>query len=440
MEFLIIFALILFNGLFAMSEIAVVSSRRSKLQQRADGGDTRARAVLELIESPSRFLSTVQVGITLISILAGAYGGTTVAKGLEPLIGVLPWLAPYQTEIAFALVVLAITYLSLVVGELVPKRLAMRSPERIASLVALPVRYIAVFLAPLVWLLTHSTDALLKLFGRPGAHEPPVTEEEIRVLMHEGTRAGVFEEAEQDIVHSVLSLGDRQVDSLMTPRPDVVWLDLEDTIEETQRKITESPHARFPVAEGSLDTVKGVVRARDLVLLGGKLTKEALTALLQPPLYVPGNLSAFQLLEQFKKSRTHMALVIDEYGGLQGIVTLHDILEAILGDLPGAEAEEEPWVLKREDGSYLIDGALPIEEFKELFELDRLPEEEKYRTLGGLVLAELGRIPTAGESFTFEGLTIEVVDMDANRIDKVLVSKHKEPSRSNPPEEKPANG
>ncbi len=440
MEFLIIFALILFNGLFAMSEIAVVSSRRSKLQQRADGGDTRARAVLELIESPSRFLSTVQVGITLISILAGAYGGTTVAKGLEPLIGVLPWLAPYKTEIAFALVVLAITYLSLVVGELVPKRLAMRSPERIASLVALPVRYIAVFLAPLVWLLTHSTDALLKLFGRPGVHEPPVTEEEIRVLMHEGTRAGVFEEAEQDIVHSVLSLGDRQVDSLMTPRPDVVWLDLEDTIEETQRKITESPHARFPVAEGSLDTVKGVVRARDLVLLGGKLTKEALTALLQPPLYVPGNLSAFQLLEQFKKSRTHMALVIDEYGGLQGIVTLHDILEAILGDLPGAEAEEEPWVLKREDGSYLIDGALPIEEFKELFELDRLPEEEKYRTLGGLVLAELGRIPTAGESFTFEGLTIEVVDMDANRIDKVLVSKHKEPSRSNPPEEKPVNG
>ncbi|MCL5965284.1 MAG: hemolysin family protein, partial [Deinococcus sp.] len=286
----------------------------------------------------------------------------------------------------------------------------------------------------------YSTDALLKLFGRPGAHEPPVTEEEIRVLMHEGTRAGVFEEAEQDIVHSVLSLGDRQVDSLMTPRPDVVWLDLEDTIEETQRKITESPHARFPVAEGSLDTVKGVVRARDLVLLGGKLTKEALTALLQPPLYVPGNLSAFQLLEQFKKSRTHMALVIDEYGGLQGIVTLHDILEAILGDLPGAEAEEEPWVLKREDGSYLIDGALPIEEFKELFELDRLPEEEKYRTLGGLVLAELGRIPTAGESFTFEGLTIEVVDMDANRIDKVLVSKHKEPSRSNPPEEKPVNG
>lgn len=440
MEFLIIFALILFNGLFAMSEIAVVSSRRSKLQQRADGGDARARAVLELIESPSRFLSTVQVGITLIGILAGAYGGTTVAKGLEPLIGVLPWLAPYKTEIAFALVVLAITYLSLVVGELVPKRLAIRSPERIASLVALPVRYIAVFLAPLVWLLTHSTDALLKLFGRPGAHEPPVTEEEIRVLMHEGTRAGVFEEAEQDIVHSVLSLGDRQVDSLMTPRPDVVWLDLEDTIEETQRKITESPHARFPVAEGSLDTVKGVVRARDLVLLGGKLTKEALTALLQPPLYVPGNLSAFQLLEQFKKSRTHMALVIDEYGGLQGIVTLHDILEAILGDLPGAEAEEEPWVLKREDGSYLIDGALPIEEFKELFELDRLPEEEKYRTLGGLVLAELGRIPTAGESFTFEGLTIEVVDMDANRIDKVLVSKHKEPSRSNPPEEKPANG
>ncbi|MCL6608782.1 MAG: hemolysin family protein [Geminicoccaceae bacterium] len=349
---------------------AFISSRKAKLQQRADDGNVGAKAALELLASPSRLLSTVQVGITLIGIVAGAYGGTTLAGSLAPGIARIPALAPYAQEIAFTIIVLLITYLQLVIGELVPKRLALRSPERIAALMAFPMQVLSTVAKPLVWLLTVSTDSVLRLFGQRGSHEPPVTDEEIQVLMDEGTRAGVFEEAEQETVRSILSLGDRQVDSLMTPRPDIVWLDLEDPIEETRRKILESPHGRFPVAEGSLDKVIGVVRARDLVVKPN-FTVEDLRSLAQPPLFVPATLTAWQLLEMFKQKRTHMALVVDEYGGLQGVVTLHDILEAIVGDLPSnEEAEDEPWIVRRDDGSYLLDGALPIEEFKELFDIE----------------------------------------------------------------------
>lgn len=434
MEIFILLLLTLFNGVLAMSEAAFISSRKAKLQQRADDGNVGAKAALELLASPSRLLSTVQVGITLIGIVAGAYGGTTLAGSLAPGIARIPALAPYAQEIAFTIIVLLITYLQLVIGELVPKRLALRSPERIAALMAFPMQVLSTVAKPLVWLLTVSTDWVLRLFGQRGSHEPPVTDEEIQVLMDEGTRAGVFEEAEQETVRSILSLGDRQVDSLMTPRPDIVWLDLEDPIEETRRKILESPHGRFPVAEGSLDKVIGVVRARDLVVKPN-FTVEDLRSLAQPPLFVPDTLTAWQLLEMFKQKRTHMALVVDEYGGLQGVVTLHDILEAIVGDLPSnEEAEDEPWIVRRDDGSYLLDGALPIEEFKELFDIEELPEEERYRTVGGLVLAELGRIPSAGESFTFENLKIEVVDMDGNRIDKVLVTQVQPVSAETPTE------
>jgi putative hemolysin len=422
MEIFILLLLTVFNGVLAMSEAAFISSRKTKLQQRADDGNAGAKAALELLASPSRLLSTVQVGITLIGIVAGAYGGTTLAGTFAPVIARIPTLAPYAHEIAFTIIVLLITYLQLVIGELVPKRLALRSPERIAAFMAFPMQMLSTVAKPLVWLLTVSTDSVLRLFGQRGSHEPPVTDEEIQVLMDEGTRAGVFEEAEQETVRSILNLGDRQVDSLMTPKPDVVWLDLEDPLEETRQKILESPHGRFPVAEGSLDNVVGVVRARDLVIKPD-FTTEDLRSLVQPPLFVPATLSAWQLLEMFKEKRTHMALVVDEYGSLQGVVTLHDILEAIVGDLPSnEEAEDEPWIIRRDDGSYLLDGALPVEEFKELFDLEELPEEDRYRTVGGLVLAELGRIPSAGESFTFGNLKIEVIDMDGNRIDKVLVT------------------
>jgi len=420
MEILILLILTLFNGVFAMSELALVSARKARLQQQAEDGNAGAKAALELLEHPSRLLSTVQVGITLIGTIAGAYGGSTVAKNLEPAVERVPLLAPYKQEIAFVVVVLFISYLSLVLGELVPKRLAMRNPERIATIVAYPMRFVESLSKPLVWLLSVSTDAILRVLGIRGASKTTVTEEEIKVLIDEGTKAGVFEEAEQEIVTSALGLADRQAVSFMTPRHDIVWIDLEEPIETIRRLVMENPHARFPVAEGDLDKVVGIIRARDL--LDGSISKETIRERMQKPLVVPDGLSGLELLEQFKRERTHMALVVDEYGNLQGLVTLHDILEAIVGDLPGGdEDEEEPWVVAREDGSYLLDGALPVEELKKLFDLDELPEEDEYRTLGGFVVNRLEHIPKAGEHFTWHNLRFEVMDMDGNRVDKVLV-------------------
>lgn len=423
MDLLLILVLVLLNGVFAMSELALVSARKSRLQQQADEGNPGARAALALLEHPSRLLSTVQVGITLVGTIAGVYGGQTLADHyLEPLLLQVPLLAPYATPIALALVVLAITYLSLVVGELVPKRLAMRNPERIAAVVSLPMTLLAQFAKPLVWLLTTSTETLLKLFGNRAAQATDVTEEEIKVLLDEGTRAGVFEEAEQEIVSSALGLGDRDVVSLMTPRHDIVFLDLEDSLEGIQELLRKTPLSRFPVIDGDPDRVLGIIRARDL--LDSEITVEEVRKRILPAVVVPENMSALELLEQFKLKRTHLALVVDEYGSIQGLVTLHDILEAIVGEMPGSETEDESWVVRREDGSFLIDGALPIEELKKLLDEDNLPEEEEYRTLGGFVLNQLGHIPRAGEVFDWNGWRIEVIDMDGNRVDKVLIELH----------------
>lgn len=420
MDILLILVLVLLNGVFAMSELALVSARKSRLQQQSDEGNPGARAALALLEHPSRLLSTVQVGITLVGTIAGVYGGQTLADHyLEPLLRQVPLLAPYATPIALALVVLAITYLSLVVGELVPKRLAMRNPERIAAVVSLPMTLLAQFAKPLVWLLTTSTETLLKLFGNRTAHEPDVTEEEIKVLLDEGTRAGVFEEAEQEIVSSALGLADRDVVSLMTPRHDIVFLDLEDSLEGIQDLLRKTPLSRFPVIDGDPDRVLGIIRARDL--LDTEITIEEVRKHILPAVVVPENMSALELLGQFKLKRTHLALVVDEYGSIQGLVTLHDILEAIVGEMPGSETEDESWVVRREDGSFLIDGALPTQELKKLLDEDALPDEEEYRTLGGFVLNQLGHIPRAGEVFDWNGWRIEVIDMDGNRVDKVLI-------------------
>jgi putative hemolysin len=420
MDILLILVLVLLNGVFAMSELALVSARKSRLQQQAEEGNPGARAALVLLEHPSRLLSTVQVGITLVGTIAGVYGGQTLADHyLEPLLLQVPLLAPYATPIALALVVLAITYLSLVVGELVPKRLAMRNPERIAAVVSLPMTLLAQFAKPLVWLLTTSTETLLKLFGNRAAQATDVTEEEIKVLLDEGTRAGVFEEAEQEIVSSALGLGDRDVVSLMTPRHDIVFLDLEDSLEGVQELLRKTPLSRFPVIEGDPDRVLGIIRARDL--LDTEITVEEVRKRILPAVVVPENMSALELLEQFKLKRTHLALVVDEYGSIQGLVTLHDILEAIVGEMPGSETEDESWVVRRDDGSFLIDGALPIEELKKLLDEDTLPEEEAFRTLGGFVLNQLGHIPRAAEVFDWNGWRIEVIDMDGNRVDKVLI-------------------
>lgn len=423
-EFLIIFLLIVANGAFAMSEMAVITARKSRLQDWVNRGNLRANAALDLARSPNQFLSTVQVGITLIGILAGAFAGRDVADWIAAQIAALPLIGAYHRETGLALVVVVITYLSLVIGELVPKRLALRHPEAIATVVATPLRWFTKIFSPVVNLLGLSTDAVCRLFGKPRGTEPPVTGEEIKTLVQQGTEAGVFEESEQDMVEAVLRLGDKSARWLMTPRTQIAWLDLKFTGEEIRQKIISSGHSCFPVGNGTLDEVSGVVLAKDLlahVLAGNALD---LRALMQQPLFVPRTLSALEVLDSFKKSGKHIALVVDEYGGIEGLLTHHDILEAIAGDIPFGSAAPEPKAVQRHDGSWLLDGMLSVDEFKEIFHLAALPGEKRdaYQTLGGFVFTQMGRIPAVSDAFEWNDLRFEVVDMDGKRIDKVLVS------------------
>lgn len=422
---LFILLLIVLNGLLAMSEIAIVSARKVRLQQRADSGKRGAKAALSLAEQPTRFLSTVQVGITLIGILAGALGGAQVSQHLAILLRQIVWLRPYSQGLALAIVVVVTSYLSLVIGELVPKRLALAHAEGIASAVAGPMRFVSVLLAPAVHLLSASTDLIIRLLGIRPSSEPPVTEEEIRDLIDQGTEAGVFQAVEQDMVEGVLELDNLRVNSLMTPRPDIAWIDIDDPPELNQRKITDSQYSRFLVARGSLDEVLGEVQARDLLARSLSCEPFDLGAALRPPLYVPETMPVLKVLEAFKQSGTQMATVLDEYGGVQGIVTLTDIMKAIIGDLPSAEDLAEPQVVQREDGSWLMDGMLPIDGLKDRLHLETLPGEDQglYQTLAGFVMTQLGNIPDPADHFVWAGFRFEVMDMDGPRVDKLLVSK-----------------
>jgi len=423
LEILIILLLVIANGVFAMSEIAIISARKVRLQQMANQGNAKARAALELADAPNRFLSTGQIGITLIGILAGAYGGATLSRSLATFLNRIPALTPYSQAISFGIVVVGITYLSLIIGELVPKRLALNSPEKIAANVAIPMRILAAIASPLVDLLSASTDLVLRILGIGPSTEPMVTEEDLRVLIEQGTEAGTFEEAEQDMVERVFRLGDRPVSALMTPRPDIVWLDLEDSAEENRQRMIDSCHSRFPVCQGGLDNVLGMVHVIDL--LGRCLSGQPLdlTVSLQQPVFVPESTRGLKILELFKQTGIHLALVVDEYGVIQGLVTLNDIMVEIVGDVPSADELEEPQVVQREDGSWLLDGMLPVDEFLELFEIKEMPGEHRgsYQTLGGFVITHLGRIPTAADYFEWQGMRFEVMDMDGNRVDKVLV-------------------
>ncbi len=425
-EILFVLLLIVANGVFSGSETAVVSSRKARLQQRAANGDERARRALALAEEPNVFLATVQVGITLIGILSGAVGGATVAGSFAGTIERISPLAPYADTIALVLVVLILTYLSLVVGELVPKRIALNNPEAVAANVAGPMRYLSVAVSPVVRLLGASTDGALRLLGVKASEEPPVTEEEVGVLLEQGARAGVFDPAEREMVEGVFDLADDPVGALMTPRPDVVWLDLDDPPEANQRRMVESPFSRFPVCRGDLDRVVGVVRAKELlaeVLAGRPFDLEAS---MRPPLVVPENAPALRLLEQFRQSGEHLALVVDEYGGTAGLVTPQDLLEAIVGDIPGTGDPADPAALRRDDGSWLLDGTLPLDRLADLLGLgpNENPEAAAtgYRTLAGFALERLGRIPAPGDAFAWHGWRFEVVDMDGRRVDKVLVA------------------
>jgi putative hemolysin len=420
LEVLIILLLMISNGIFAMSEIAVVSARKSRLQHWANEGNTQARTALELASAPNRFLSTVQVGATLVGILTGAFGGATIAARLATALSRVAWLAPYSPAISMGLVVLFITYVSLVIGELVPKRLALHSPERIACAVAGPLRGLSVMTAPIVHLLSASTDAVLRVLGIRSSTEMPLTHEEIAVLIEQATRAGVFEETEQDMVEGVLRLNIRRVGALATQRTDIVWLPVDASVEQIQQQIAASPHDRFPVCEGNLDSVVGVVRTRDILMCNLACQPVHLRSLSHPPLFVPETMRASKALELLKKCPVHLAFVIDEYGGLQGMVAINDIVEEIVGDIEA----DSPQAVRRKDGSWLVDGMLPVHEFKEIFHLKRLPGEERnnYQTLGGFALMRLGRIPAVTDQFRWGGLRFEVVDMDGRRVDKVLVT------------------
>jgi putative hemolysin len=425
LEVLIILLLVIVNGAFAMAEIAVVSSRQARLQQKANAGDVGARTALGLARNPGHFLATIQIGITLVGIFAGAFGGATIAAQVEERLNGIPSLAPYSTALSVGGVVIAITFLTLVIGELVPKRLALHNPEGIASVIAVPMRALSVVASPIVWLLSASTSLVLRLLLVRPSKDVPVTEEEIRTLMQQGAEAGVFEEAERAMVGRIFRLGDLRVSALMTPRPDMVWLDVNDPPEQVRADLRDYPHSIYPVTEGGLDNVVGVVRARDLLARSVRDGMMDLRAVLQPPLFVPESMTALQVMELFKVKGTNMALIVDEYGGIEGTVTLHDLLEGIVGDIPSHDGMEEPPAVRRDDGSWLLDGQLLVNEVNDLLGMKVIPDERDtvYNTVAGFIISELGRIPMPGDHIAWKGLRFEVLDMDGNRVDKVLVAK-----------------
>jgi magnesium and cobalt exporter, CNNM family len=423
-EIIFIIVLLIANGLFSMSEMAVVSARKARLQKRAGDGDKGAQAALELAGNPGPFLSTVQIGITLVGILAGAFGGATIAEKLAPPLKSFPAIEPYADKVSFGLVVLVITYLSLVIGELIPKRLALHSPEKIASRVAEPMKKLSGLTSPMVKLLEGSTNGLLRLFGLRESSEPPVTEDEIKVLIEQGIRAGVFEEAERDLIERTFHLGDRTVSELMVPRPDVVFLDLDDPPEVIKELIRSNRLSRYPVIHGAADNVVGVVRAKDLLAREYGNQPFDLKAVMVPALFFPDTMPVFKAVEMFKSSRRHIAMVIDEHGGVEGLVTVNDILDALVGDIPSMDEQEEQAVVRREDGSFLLDGALPIDQLKRTLQLRRLPGEEDggFQTLGGFLMTRLGRVPAVADHIEVNGWRLEVVDMDRQRVDKALAT------------------
>ncbi len=421
-EIFFILMLVVANGVFAMSEMAVVSARKARLQQWANEGNVRARAALKLANTPERFLSTIQIGITMVGILAGALGGATIAEQLGARLSAIPALADYGEAIGVGIVVLGITYLSLVIGELVPKRLALNNPERIASVIARPMNILSAISSPVVKLLEISTRVMLKALRVESSNEPTITEEEIKVLIEEGTRSGVFDEAEQSLVRNVFRLGDRRVSALMTHRLDIVWIDVEAPTSKILDKIASSHYSRFPVCQGGLDNLLGMIKAKEL--LGLDPATDDWKTLIRQPLVVPESSTALDVLESFKTSDTHMAIIIDEYGAVEGLVTTNDILEAIVGDILTASAQSEIYAVQREDGSWLLDGILPLDEFKEIFQIQELPGENQgvYQTLAGFILTHMGRIPSVADRFEWRGLRFEIVDMDGKRIDKVLIA------------------
>jgi putative hemolysin len=422
-EVLLILILVLINGILSMSEAALVASRKARLQQQANEGNKKSVMALKLIADPNIFLSTVQIGITLIGVLSGAVGGITLSQTISTAIMNVPYIGPYSETIALGIVVLTITILTIWLGELVPKRLGINSPERIAQLVAGPMLFISRIFSPFINGMSKATNFALRILGVNASTEPPITEEELQMLIDQGTQAGIFEESEQDMVEGVFSLGDQRVYSLMTPRTEIVWLDISDTTEEILEKIANCSYSRFPVRQDSLETIVGIVKSRDLLVtsLSGKAIY--LKELTKPAIFVPETMLASRALEILKEKNTELLLVVDEFGGVQGLLTINDILEEIVGEMEG----QEPQATQRQDGSWLLDGMLEVDEFKEIFELNELPHENEYETLSGFIMTSLGRLPQTADHFEWNNLRFEVIDMDGRRVDKILVTTKPKP-------------
>lgn len=425
MDVLILTGLFILNGLFAMSEIALLSARKIRLQQAVEEGAVGAKAALDLAKDPSHFLSTIQVGITLIGIMSGALGEAALTDKVAAYLEQLPEIAPYSQGLSLAVVVIGITYFSLIIGELVPKRLALLKPEKIAMVMARPMGWLSLLAYPLVKLLSWSTDMVLLLLRAKKSDEPLISEKEIRLMIDQGTEAGVFHKGEKELVSNVMRLDSLKVGAIMTPRMDMYYLDVANPEEDNLKRLIESPHSIIPVCRNGLDNVLGVIEAKDL--LRRALTGEALrlSTAVRPANYIPKSLSPIQLLEEFRRSKIALVLVVDEYGEIAGLVTLKDVMEAIVGDIPSEEAgDAEPEAIQRGDGSWLLDGTLSIEKFKQIFDVEALPDEASgsFHTIGGFVMVQLGHVPRAADRFQWGKLHFEVVDMDRNRVDKILVS------------------
>ncbi len=443
MEILLLLFLIVFNGLFAMSEIALITAKRSRLSKLAEDGDKAAAIAMKLGQDPTRFLSTIQIGITSIGILNGIVGEGALAGPFALKLQSLGMDPEISHIVSTAVVVLSITYVTIVVGELVPKRLGQFNPEGIARLVARPMYTLSTITRPFGRLLSASTNAILRLTGNHPHATPSVTEEEIHAMLEEGSEAGVIEQHEHEMVRNVFRLDDRQLGSLMVPRADIVSLDVSQPLEENINRVTESEHSRFPVCNGGLQALLGVVNAKQLLskTLKGGLTE--FTSQLQPCVYVPETLTGMELLDHFRTSGTQMVFVVDEYGEIQGLVTLQDMLEAVTGEFVPRNLEDS-WAVQRQDGSWLLDGLIPVPELKDTLELKCVPEEDKglYHTLSGLMMWLLGRMPRTGDIMVWENWTLEIVDLDGQRIDKVLASRLREESGSealHPPDSAPVS-
>ncbi len=423
-EMMILFALIVANGVFAMTELALVSARTTKLAQLADEGNKAARLALRLAEEPTELFAAVQVGITLIGIVTGAFGGAALSGALAEQLRSIPGIAPYSQWLSFIIVISGITYASLIFGELLPKKIAVNHAEIVAMRIAYPMYWFSRSIAPLVHFLSGSTKLFGRMIGVQGRREASVTEEEVKILVDQGAESGALEKYEQDMVHRVFRLDDLKASSIMTPRTQLLWLDVTEPREENLARIAESGHARFPVAKESMDDFIGILHSKDI--LAKQLAGEEweLESLARMPLCIPKSMPVFKVLEMFKEAGMHEAMVLDEYGGVVGMLTLHDVLEEIIGDMPQHDEEDDPQIVQRSDGSWLLDGMLAIDDFKKMFGYKELPEEERndYHTLGGFVISYFGYIPTAAEVFEWNGLRLEVVDMDRARIDKILVT------------------